>query len=304
MSLPSRDDAHHRVLVTGSGGMLARDLIEQLTKSKISAVGLARSKLDITRCEEATASIARIGPRMLVNCAAYSKVDKAESEPDLAFAANRDGPGHLAGICHDLGIPLIHISTDYVFDGKARHPYCEDDPVNPINVYGRSKWEGEEAIRSCLTKHLIVRTSWLFGSHGSNFVKTILRMAASGQDLRVVDDQRGCPTWTVDLSNALVEMIRRIIENPETILWGTYHYCGRDETTWYGFARAILEIGSRKEAFEAKTPVPITTADYPTPARRPACSVLDCSKIRSAFGIAPRSWRLGLAEVIDELSPV
>jgi dTDP-4-dehydrorhamnose reductase len=291
-----------RVLVTGSEGMLARDLLDELESHGISALGMNRSKMDITSYRDTRAAIALVKPQIVVNCAAYSKVDGAESEAELAFPVNRDGPSHLAGICRDMGVALIHISTDYVFDGAANHPYEENDAVNPINTYGRSKWEGEEAIRSRLADHLIVRTSWLFGSHGSNFVKTILRLAKSRHELRVVADQHGCPTSTVDLSRALAEIIRRILDNPQSIGWGTYHFCGKGETSWHGFARAILEIAGEREAFEAKRVIPITTADYPTPARRPAWSVLDCSKIRSGFGITPRSWRLGLGEMIEELS--
>jgi dTDP-4-dehydrorhamnose reductase len=196
---------------------------------------------------------------------------------------------------------MIHLSTDYVFDGTARHPYREDDTANPLSVYGQSKWEGEEAVRSLLGEHLIIRTAWLFGVHGQNFVKTILRLARERDEVRVVADQYGSPTWTADLADALVEMTRLILISPHDIPWGTYHFCGAGQTTWHAFAQAILDEGGARETLRASRIIPISTADYPTVAARPSWSVLDCGKLLATFGIAPLPWRDGLAKLMEAL---
>ncbi len=244
----------------------------------------------------------RIGaPGLLINCAAYTAVDKAESEPEAAFAVNRDGPANLADECERLGIPLIHISTDYVFNGKSDRPYREEDAADPLNVYGLSKWEGEEAVRSRLVEHIIVRTSWLYGSRGRNFVKTMLRLGAEREELKVVSDQYGCPTWSFDLAVCLVRIAERVLSGSEEVPWGTYHFCGAGVTTWYNFASAILDEARRRQSSRIARVSPVPTSSYPTVAARPGYSALDCGKIEASFGIAPPPWEKSLAGLIDKL---
>jgi len=235
---------------------------------------------------------------------AYTAVDKAESEPELAFAVNMDGPPNLADACKKLGIPLVHISTDYVFDGTAKRPYREDDPANPLGVYGQSKREGEEAVRSIIAHHIILRISWLFGTSGHNFVKTILKLSREKEDLRVVADQKGCPTWTGHVSDALVRVAARIrLDNRQTP-WGTYHFCGKEPTSWYDFAWRIVQEGRLRETLRVNRILPIMTSEYRTAARRPMYSVLDCSKIERTFGISPKPWVEGLSIVVEHLSRI
>jgi dTDP-4-dehydrorhamnose reductase len=289
-----------KLLVCGAQGMLGRDLIARLEDSPHEVIAGSRIEFDITRKRDLHSRIQGSHPDIVINCAAYTTVDKAESEPEKAFAVNRDGAANLAAVCRESRTPLIHVSTDYVFDGKMDRPYREDDPVNPLGVYGRSKLEGEKAVQSMLTEHIIIRTSWLFGVHGSNFVKTMLRFARERDELRVVADQRGCPTWTGHLADALLEISRQTLEHSSNTPWGTYHFCGSGETSWHEFATAIIAEGRLRENLKVARILPITTAEYPTPARRPAISILDCTKIESAFGIKPEPWRTGLATVVKE----
>jgi len=227
-------------------------------------------------------------------------VDKAESEQDAAFAVNQDGPAHLAALCHERGIPLIHVSTDYVFDGTKRGLYRETDSVSPMGVYGRSKAKGERAVRERLNEHLIIRTAWLYGIHGNNFVKTMLRLGREREAVRVVADQYGCPTNAADLAEAILDIASQIHEGRD-IPWGTYHYCGRGVTTWHGFADAIFSEAKKHDSLMVKTVAPITTEEYPTPAKRPANSALDCSLIAEHFGIRTRPWQESLARMIPVL---
>lgn len=290
-----------KVLVTGSLGMLGQDLMARLERPGFAVIGLDLPELDITGSAEVFTRLNTIKPNLVINCAAYTAVDKAESEPDKAFAVNRDGSAYLADACSRLGIPLLHLSTDYVFDGKAKQPYREDAPTNPLSVYGQSKFDGEEAVRSRLTEHLIVRTAWLYGVHGHNFVKTILRLAREREELKVVSDQYGCPTWTGDLAEALVAMAGQIHENQKLIQWGTYHFCGGAPTTWYEFAQAIVKQGRLRENMRAVRVLPIPTSNYPTPAQRPRWSVLECNKIQRDFHIRQRPWKEALEAMFGEL---
>ncbi|NIM97942.1 MAG: dTDP-4-dehydrorhamnose reductase [candidate division Zixibacteria bacterium] len=227
--------------------MLGKDLQPSLERVGHLVQGFDLPELDITESKQVLTCLNGTRPDIVINCAAYTAVDKAESEPDIAFAVNRDGSANLAEPCGFLDIPLIYLSTDHVFDGHAQRGYREDDPANPPNVYGQSKWAGEEAIRTQLAEHIIVRTSWLYGVHGNNFVKTMLRLSREQEELRVVVDQHGCPTWTGDLAEALVLMIGRICANQTVIRYGTYHFCGGGFTTWYDFAQEILNgDGSRR----------------------------------------------------------
>lgn len=295
---------NHNVVVIGSAGMLGADLVEALKCAGLQTVALARPQVDITSPESVRSALGRIGaPGLVINCAAYTAVDKAESEREPAFAANRDGPANLADQCRKLRIPLIHISTDYVFDGKSPRPYKEEDAVNPINVYGLSKQQGEEEVRSRLAQHLIVRTSWLYGLRGQNFVKTILKLAAERDELRVVSDQHGCPTWSFDLAGCLVRISERVLSDSKDVPWGTFHFCGKGATTWYDFASAVLQEAERTQLRPAGlarlTPVP--SSAWPTAAVRPMHSVLDCARIVAAFGIEPPSWEKSLARLIEQV---
>ena len=297
----SLESARPLIVVAGARGMLGTDLVRHLERARFRVTGLHRPEFDITNSDGVFSCFEDLGPRLVINCAAYTAVDRAEQESDLTFAANRDGPMHLADACRRLGIPLIHISTDYVFDGTAHQPYKESDAANPVGVYAESKWEGEQAIRARWEHHLIVRTAWLFGVKGNNFVKTILRLAKERDEIRVVDDQYGCPTWTRDLARALTAMTSQVLEKGRQIEWGTYHCCGAGQTSWHGFAERIVQEGRRRTDLKDVRVVPITTAEYPTPVKRPAWSVLDCSKIERVFKFVPRPWQMGLADMLEEL---
>ncbi len=290
-----------KIAVIGNRGMLGQDLLTRLNVEAFAVTGLDLPELDMTMPEEVQSHLTAIGPDLVINCAAYTAVDKAESEQDTAFAVNRDGTVHLADTCASLHVPLIHISTDYIFDGLAKQPYLEDDPANPMGVYGLSKWQGEEAVRCRLTEHLIVRTAWLFGVHGANFVKTILRLARKQEELKVIADQHGCPTWTGDLAQALVTMVDSIRANRQAVQWGTYHFCGAGRTTWHGFSQAIVEEASKRETLQTVRVVHLSTSDYPTAAKRPMWSVLDCEKILKIFQISPMPWQKALGAMLDEL---
>lgn len=290
-----------KLLVTGCRGMLGQDLFPSIREEGFDLQCFDIAEMDITKRKVVLNQVTGAKPNLVINCSAYTAVDKAESEQDLAVAVNREGPAHLAEACGKLGIPLVHISTDYVFDGNSNRGYREDDRANPIGVYATSKWQGEEEVRKRLDKYIIVRTSWLFGFYGNNFVKTILRLAGEREELRVVNDQRGCPTWTGHLAKALTHIATRIRKAEEDAPWGTYHYCGRDATTWFDFAVGIVETARQYRELKVSRIVPIPTSDYPTPARRPVNSELDCSKISREFGIGQGPWKEGLDVVVREL---
>jgi dTDP-4-dehydrorhamnose reductase len=288
------------IAIIGCNGQLGRELLRQGKARGVDMVGLDYPEIDIRAPTSIDDRIDFTKIALVVNAAAYTAVDKAESEPDIAFAVNRQGPANLANRCRDAGIPLIHISTDYVFDGTRQGAYIEDDPIAPLGVYGKSKAAGEGQVRQILPEHIIVRTAWLCGVHGSNFVKTMLRLGRENPTIRVVADQYGCPTIAADLANALIDVSLEI-DKDKNARWGTYHYCGAGVTSWYGFATAIFEMADGYENLAVKRVEPIATADFPTAARRPANSVLDCSKIGRHFGVRTRPWRESLAEMIRQL---
>ncbi len=300
-----------RMIVTGAQGQVGWELTRRAATQGHDLLAWDMAELDITDADAVHQALNASGAEVVINAAAYTAVDQAEQESERAFAVNRDGPAHLAAACARLNLPLLHISTDYVYDGAKIDPYVETDPTTPLGVYGASKLAGDEAVRSLWSRHLILRVSWVFGAHGHNFVKTILRLARQREELRIVADQRGCPTYAGDLADVLLELAGRIAEIDEQNAWGVYHYCGAPATTWHGFASAIIERAreeervtpkrrSRKAAPAAPEPLivqsvtPITTAAYPTPAARPINSVLDCAKLAERFGIQPRPWQAGL----------
>jgi len=287
-----------KLLVLGAAGQVGRELSRLVWRAGTELATLDRPEIDIAGRHAVFAAIARERPEIVINAAAYTAVDRAESEPEAAWAANCTGPANLAMACRDAATPLIHLSTDYVFDGSKRGPYREDDLVRPLGVYGKSKDAGDRAIQEALPEHVILRTAWVYSAHGHNFVKTMLRLAAERPVLRVVADQTGSPTAAADIAAAIGEIVRQI--QAGNTKWGTYHFAGAGAVSWHGFAEAIFELAvpwrGRAPRVEA-----IATAEYPAPARRPANSVLDCTKIGRAYGIAPRPWRAALAEVVQEL---
>jgi dTDP-4-dehydrorhamnose reductase len=300
--MTAEDSTRRSVIVVGSSGMLGWEVIELLNKSGFEVIELDYPVVDIADRQSVSAAVGRLNSAgLLINCAAYTEVDRAESEQDAAFAVNRDGAANLAEVCEKLAIPLIHISTDYVFNGKADRPYAEEDPADPIGVYGRSKWEGEEAVRSRLGRHIIVRTSWLYGARGRNFVKTMLRLGKERPKLEVVSDQYGCPTWSFDLAESLVKIAWRTLFGSDDIPWGTYHFCGKGVTTWYSFASAILDEARERESLPIARVSPIPSSSYPTAAARPGYSALDCGKIGKCFGIEQPPWEQSLARLMDDL---
>ncbi|MCC7384171.1 MAG: dTDP-4-dehydrorhamnose reductase [Deltaproteobacteria bacterium] len=288
-----------RVLVVGSGGQLGFELMRARWAPRIEVRGIDLPELDVGDERAVEAAVASVDGGVVVNSSAYTAVDKAETEEALAFKVNQDGPRSLAQACRRHNAALIHVSTDYVFDGSKSGAYTELDPTAPIGVYGRSKEAGERGIRRTLECHLILRTSWLYGIHGTNFVKTMLRLGRERDRLRVVDDQHGCPTAAQDLASAIVTLVDRIAAG-DKMSWGTYHFANRGRTTWCNFARVILEAASRYTGRKVHVDA-ITTADYPTPAKRPANSELDTSRIEQVFGIRPAPWGESLQRVIAEL---
>ncbi|HVY27449.1 MAG TPA: dTDP-4-dehydrorhamnose reductase [Polyangiaceae bacterium] len=287
-----------RLLIFGGGGQLGRELSREATRTGLVSTSFEHGQVSITDAALVSETIATSDTDFVVNAAAYTAVDRAESESDRAFEVNRDGPRHLARACAQRGIPLLHVSTDYVFDGSKASAYVEDDPIQPLGVYGASKAAGEAAVRDALREHFILRTSWVFSAFGNNFVKTMLRLARERDELRVVADQHGRPTATRDLALAILEVVRQYRSGGRQ--FGTFHFANAGGTTWYEFANAIVQ---QQAPLTGRAPrvVPITTAEYPTPARRPANSELDTSRFERAFAHSPRHWRAGLAEVLDEL---
>jgi len=294
---------HSHVLITGANGQVGWELLRRAGACRLPFLGGTREDLDITRAHLVHEEILDTRPALVVNAAAYTAVDRAEEEPDAAYAVNRDGVVNLAQACTVAGVPLIHLSTDYVFDGDKPGSYTEDDPVCPVNVYGKSKEAGERALRERLRRHVILRTSWVYGVHGNNFVKTMLRVGRERDQLRVVADQQGCPTAAGDIADTVIALANRILEGGDDFAWGTYHYAGAGVVSWHGLAEAVFAVAAAHWERTVEV-VPISTADYPTAAKRPMNSVLDCGRIEATFGIRPRRWRDAVGEVVTELMTV
>lgn len=286
-----------RVLVTGATGQVGGALARAIPPEGITLVTVGRDRLDLARPGTVDGALDSIRPDVVVNSAAYTAVDKAETEPELARAVNEDGPAALATACSQRGIALIHLSTDYVFDGTGRRPYRPDDPVAPLGVYGATKEAGERAIRRVLEDHLILRTAWVYAARGQNFVNTMLRVGADRDALRVVADQHGTPTAAIDIAAAILALLTA--RRDGTTVTGTHHYTADGETTWHGLAEAIFARAKahwrRRPAVEA-----IATEQYPTPAARPAYSVLDNSSLDAVCRVPRHSWQQALDAVLDE----
>lgn len=291
-----------KLLITGAGGQLGRALARTLSRTH-AIVALDRQALDLTDPAAISEALARHAPEVVLNAAAYTAVDRAESEPAAAFAVNATAPGLLAEAAAARGAVLIHFSTDYVFDGtlgaQERRGYREDDPTAPLGVYGATKLAGERAVLAH-PGHGVLRLAWVYGNDGANFMKTMLRLAAERDRLRVVADQWGVPNYTGDLADAVARMLDRPVEALRDILrttGGLYHLSALGPTTWHGFASEIVHAGGYGERVVVEA---ITTADYPTPARRPAWSVLDPTRFASTFGWQPPAWQAGLARCLSE----
>jgi dTDP-4-dehydrorhamnose reductase len=284
-----------KVLVTGGSGQLGHEVTSLLRQRDCQVIVPSLDELDFLTPESVDEIIARHRPDQVINCAAYTQVDRAEDEPQAAFTVNRDTPGRLASAVADTGGRLLHVSTDFVFDGKQERPYRESDPAHPLSIYGRSKREGEEAVMRALPGAVILRTAWLYGINGHNFVKTILRVAQAGKPLRVVDDQTGSPTWAADVAGVILRLVGSDAD-------GVFHYTNAGSTSWHGFACAILDEAA-DIGFDVRTREvePIPTTAYPTPAVRPAYSVLDTGKIASRLSLSIPAWRDSLKKMLEEL---
>jgi dTDP-4-dehydrorhamnose reductase len=284
------------LLLLGCDGPVGQEVRRLADARGLPIAALARGQLDITQRLEVREAVGR-GYGVVVNAAAYTAVDRAESEAAKAMAVNRDGAGHIAEACQASGAALIHLSTDYVFDGAKGVPYREDDSVHPLNVYGSSKQAGEAAVRAACAGHVILRTSWVFGAAGANFVKTMLRLGSERAELSVVADQFGCPTPAA----ALAEAVLAVAERLDPGVYGTYHCAGTERTSWYDFAGAIFAGQQALTGRAGPELRPIATADYPTAARRPVDSTLDSSLFQATFGLGPIDWRGGLIELLRTL---
>ena len=288
----------NRILLTGSEGQLGREL-QRILSSVGEIIGVNRQRMDLRDPNKIRQVISEIKPDTIVNAAAYTAVDRAETESELAYAINAIAPTIMAEEAQKLGSFLLHISTDYVFDGTKSTPYTEQDIPNPLSVYGKSKLAGEEGIQQIGGQSIILRTAWVYGSFGkSNFLKTMLRLAQEREEIRVVCDQIGSPTWARDIAEAITQLLSK---QESTGLAGVYHFTNSGVATWYDFAIAIFEK-ARELGFDGKVKrvIPITTAEYPTPAQRPAYSVLSTQKITAALGNYPPYWRDSLWQMLRE----
>jgi len=288
------------ILVTGGAGQVGHELQRRDWGENIALWAPTREALDIGSLSSVMDQFGRQKFDAVINAAAYTAVDKAETDSASAFLANAQGPANLAEATRLAGIPLIHVSTDYVFDGKRDDFYDEDDPVSPLGVYGASKLAGEYAVRSSNVRSVVMRTAWVLSVHRANFLKTMLRLAENKGGVRVVDDQIGCPTAAADIADALRTITLRMMEDPLAPI-GVFHFVNAGETSWCGLAKAIF--AQSKAAGGASTDVTaITTDQYPTPAERPANSRLSTRKITAEFGIRPRDWQLAINDIITELT--
>lgn len=289
-----------KILLLGSTGQVGREVRLAASREGINLIGRSRQEVDFRDYSAIRAEVDGSRPDILINAAAFTQVDRAEAEAETAFQVNAGAVETLAEVCSARSIPLIHISTDYVFDGEKQSPYVETDTTNPLNVYGRSKLAGEEAIRRVGGPHVIVRTSWVYSSHGNNFVKTILRLSSSRPELRIVCDQVGGPTAAADIANALLLVADKLSSSFTAAELGTFHFQGAGSASWFEFAKAITKEASFQRTSAALIhPIPSTA--YPTPAARPKNSRLECDKIFKAYGIRQRPWQESLTEVMTEL---
>jgi|SRR5690554_68968 len=287
-----------KVLVTGAKGQVGSEIVKTVPAG-FTVIGLASNELDITNQQQVTAVIAQYKPDLIINAAAYTAVDKAESDSDNAYAVNQQAVAWLAQAAKQADIPLFHISTDYVFDGESTTPYKETDPVNPQSVYGMSKLAGEQVLAATHNKHIILRTSWVFGAEGNNFVKTMLRLGKERDELSVVADQHGCPTSARSIAEVLWQLAEKYMSE-RALPWGIYHFSNSPACTWHEFAVEIFQQAKERGLLENIPSVKsITSEDYPTPAKRPAWSVLDCNKIEFLLDKKVALWESVLLSALD-----
>mgnify|MGYP003499310813 CR=1 FL=1 len=286
-----------RILISGQHGQVSREL-----QRRLGGIGElivpGRDQLDLALPDQIRQQVQHVRPDLIINAAAYTAVDLAESEPETAFAVNAVAPGIFAEEALMLGIPLIHYSTDYVFDGMKAGLYNESDMPNPLGVYGRSKLAGEQAITDVQGQHLILRTSWIYSTHGRNFLLTMQRLLQENPEVRVVADQFGAPTWAGTIANSTLSLIKRW-QSGDVAAWGTYHLTAQGQTSWFGFAQAIVEA-LRQQGKPCAKLLPILSSDYPTPATRPLNSCLDCSRLQIDWGVRQPDWQTALRECLAE----
>lgn len=284
-----------KVLITGCNGQVGHCLVQQLS-GKAQLLALDVSELDITDKDQVIKTVSEFKPDFIINAAAHTAVDKAESEEALSYAINCDGPRYLAEAAHLVGGVMLHISTDYVFSGNKTGQYNEKDVTNPQSVYGKTKLAGELAVAQACSRHIILRTAWVFGEHGNNFVKTMLRLGKERNELSIVGDQFGGPTFAGDIAAALIVIAEKIQTGNEE--WGVYHFSGVPHVSWFEFAEAIFSEAYTQGVISNKLKLStITTDKYPTAARRPENSKLDCQKIKDTFGVEPSNWQLAIKRI-------
>jgi dTDP-4-dehydrorhamnose reductase len=287
-----------KILVLGCKGQLGNCLNDQLNNTTHEVIYTSRDQIDIVDFNETKSRILDIFPDLIINATAYTAVDDAEKDQKTANLINHLAIKNIADICSQQSCWLIHVSTDYVFDGNTKIPYTEDDKTNPQSVYGKTKLEGELAIQASGCKYIIIRTSWVYSEYGNNFLKTMLRLGVDRDELSIVGDQVGCPTYAQDIARSIVKIVTKL----KSIKYsGLYHYCGDQPCSWYDFANTIF---SQKIINNLKIPNTINsieTSSYPTPAKRPAFSVLNCSKIENDFGVSPSNWQYGIEQALLKL---
>jgi len=284
-----------RVFITGCNGQVGHCLKEQLlTKENVTILALDKGELDITNPNAVQAAVEEFKPTVIINAAAHTAVDKAEDEAELSYAINCDGPKFLARAAQSVGAAILHISTDYVYEGNKLGEYNEEDPTNPQSIYGASKLAGEAEVAQYCEKHIILRTAWIFGEHGNNFVKTMLRLGSEKEELSVVGDQFGGPTYAGDIARALIQLAMKI-DLGEKMQFGVYHYSGLPHVSWYEFAEYIFDKAVELELLDKKPVVKsITTDQYPTPAKRPSNSRLSTEKISEVYSLEASDWKVAL----------
>lgn len=288
-----------KILLTGAKGQLGNEIVNLAKNLNLTLYPVTHTQLNITNLEKIEYVLATIKPNYIINAAAYTEVDKAEKESELAFSVNALGVKNLAKIAQKYNITLLHISTDYIFDGQKKNAYSEEDEAQPLSAYGLSKLSGENFLRDIWYKHIILRVSWVFGVFGNNFVKTIIRLAGERNELRIITDQKGAPTYAGDIAQALLKIIE-CLDKGQTD-WGTYHYTGTPALSWYEFAKKIVNEAKQHQQFILKEIIPITASEYPSIAHRPFNSELACQKITQTFNIKPNNWSDGLHKVIKIL---
>ncbi|SJN57286.1 dTDP-4-dehydrorhamnose reductase [Vibrio ruber DSM 16370] len=283
-----------KILVTGCNGQVGHCIVQQLSDSTVEFLAVDRDHLDITDQGTVFNIVRKFQPHIIINAAAYTAVDKAEEEVELSYRINRDGPKYLAQAANEIGAAILHISTDYVFSGEFDGEYKETDVTSPQGIYGESKLAGEIAVSEACERNIILRTAWVFGEHGNNFVKTMLRLGKERDKLGIVSDQYGGPTYAGDIAAALIKIAESIYDR-QSIQYGIYHFSGLPHITWFDFAKTIFDVALDKQLLSKKPQLsPLSTEQYPTPAKRPANSRLSTEKIKQEFGISASDWQKAL----------